>query len=326
MPDLSTLYMGLKLKNPLIVASCGHTKTVEGVRKCADAGAGAVVLKSLFEEQILAEMQQSGSEEGLWHPEAVDYVRRMGLELGPEEYLRLVRESKKAVTIPIIASLHCVSSKLWLDYVWKVEDAGADAVELNITIMPTDPSRSSLDVEKIYLDIVERVTRTTRLPVAAKIGPYFTSLSFMAQELWKRGASALVLFNRFYQIDIDIEKLELKGAYRLSSPFESSLPLRWIALLAGKVKCDLSASTGVHDASSAIKMLLAGAATVQLCSIIYLAGFGQIRAIAEGIERWMKDRGVKNLDEIRGSMSQLKSEKPELYERLQYIKALVGIE
>lgn len=327
MADLSTRYMGLALENPFLVASCSHTKTVESVRKCADAGAGAVVLKSLFEEQILADMHESEiKSEFLWHPEALDYVQRMGLELGPSEYLRLVRESKKAVSIPVIASLHCVTSHLWIDYVRKIADAGADAIELNLSIMPSDPKRSGADVERVYLDIVESVSRNVKLPVAVKIGPNFASIAFMANELWKRGAAALVLFNRFYQFDIDLEKLELKGAYRLSTPFEAALPLRWIALLSGKVKCDLSASTGVHDAAGAVKMLLAGATTVQLCSTLYLKGLGQIGAVRDGAERWMKERGMKTIEDVRGRMSQMQSDKPELYERLQYIKALVGIE
>jgi dihydroorotate dehydrogenase (fumarate) len=327
MADLSTKYMGIELANPFLVASCSHTKTVEGVKKCAEGGAGAVVLKSLFEEQILADMHESEIRtEFLWHPEALDYVQRMGLELGPTEYLRLVRESKKAVSIPVIASLHCVTPKLWIDYVKKIADAGADAIELNISIMPSDPRRTAADIEKRHLDIVDGVTRAVTLPVAAKIGPYFTSIANIANELQMRGAAALVLFNRFYQFDVDLEKLELKGAYRLSTPFEIALPLRWIALLAGKVKCDLSASTGVHDAAGAAKMLLAGATTVQLCSALYLKGLGQIGAVRDGVESWMNERGMKTLADVRGRMSQMQSGSPELYERLQYIKALVGID
>ena len=327
MADLATTYMGLRLANPFIVASCSHTKTVDGVKKCADGGAGAVVLKSLFEEQILADMRESEIRtEMLWHPEALAYVQRMGLELGPTEYLQLVRDCKKAVSIPVIASLHCVTPGLWIDYARRIEEAGADAIELNISIMPSDPKRPSADVESRCLDIVEGAARAVKLPVAAKIGPHFTSIAFMAKELWKRGASALVLFNRFYQFDIDLEKLSLKGAYRLSTPLEIALPLRWIALLSGKVKCDLSASTGVHDSAGAIKMLLAGATTVQLCSMLYLKGLGQIAATRDGVETWMNERGMKSLDDVRGKLSQMQSGAPELYERLQYIKALVGIE
>jgi len=325
MADLSTTYMGLALRNPLIVASCGLTKTADGVRRCADAGAGAVVLKSLFEEQILADLRGNEIDTGfLWHPEALDYVQRMGLELGPQSYLKLIEESKKAVSIPVIASLHCVSSGLWTDYVRKIADAGADAIELNISVMLSDPRRESGDVEKIYMDTVESVARLAKIPVAVKIGPYFTSVARMASELWKRGAKALVLFNRFYQFDINLDTMELAPGHSLSSPQEIALPLRWISLLSGKVKCDFAASTGVHDADGAAKLILVGATTVQLCSTLYKNGLSRIGTIRTDLERLMEKHGFKSIDQMRGKLSQARSDKPELYERLQYIKALVG--
>jgi dihydroorotate dehydrogenase (fumarate) len=325
MADLSTTYMGLALRNPLIVASCGLTKTADGVRRCADAGAGAVVLKSLFEEQILADLRGNEIDTGfLWHPEALDYVQRMGLELGPQSYLKLIEESKKDVSIPVIASLHCVSSGLWTDYVRKIADAGADAIELNISVMLSDPRRESGDVERIYMDTVESVVRLAKIPVAVKIGPYFTSVARMASELWKRGAKALVLFNRFYQFDINLDTMELAPGHSLSSPQEIALPLRWISLLSGKVKCDFAASTGVHDADGAAKLILVGATTVQLCSTLYKNGLSRIGTIRTDLERLMEKHGFKSIDQMRGKLSQARSDKPELYERLQYIKALVG--
>jgi len=325
MADLSTTYMGLALRNPLIVASCGLTKTADGVRRCADAGAGAVVLKSLFEEQILADLRGNEIDTGfLWHPEALDYVQRMGLELGPQSYLKLIEESKKDVSIPVIASLHCVSSGLWTDYVRKIADAGADAIELNISVMLSDPRRESGDVERIYMDTVESVVRLAKIPVAVKIGPYFTSVARMASELWKRGAKALVLFNRFYQFDINLDTMELAPGHSLSSPQEIALPLRWISLLSGKVKCDFAASTGVHDADGAAKLILVGATTVQLCSTLYKNGLSRIGTISTDLERLMEKHGFKSIDQMRGKLSQARSDKPELYERLQYIKALVG--
>jgi dihydroorotate dehydrogenase (fumarate) len=327
MADLSTKYLGLDLRNPFIVASCSLTKTADGVRRCADAGAGAVVLKSLFEEQILADLHGDAVEANfLWHPEALDYVQRMGLEFGPQSYLKLIGEAKKAVSIPVIASLHCISSTLWVDYVKKITDAGADGIELNISVMLSDPRRDSGGVEQVYFDIVDRVVRMTDLPIAVKIGPFFTSVARMSNELWKRGAKGLVLFNRFYQFDIDVEKLRLTPGYKLSSPQEISLPLRWISLLAGKVKCDLAASTGVHDASGAIKLLLAGATAVQLCSTLYLKGLGQLGTIRGETDAWMDKHGFTSLEQMRGRMSQMQSDRPELYERLQYIKALVGMD
>jgi len=325
MAELSTTYMGLALRNPLIVASCGLTKTADGVRRCADAGAGAVVLKSLFEEQILADLHGNEIDTGfLWHPEALDYVQRMGLELGPQTYLKLIKEAKQTVSIPVIASLHCVSSGLWTDYVRKITDAGADAIELNISVMLSDPRRDSGHVEKMYMDTVENVARLTTIPVAVKIGPYFTSVARMASEIWKRGAKALVLFNRFYQFDINLDTMELAPGHSLSSPQEIALPLRWISLLSGKVKCDFAASTGVHDADGAAKLILVGATTVQLCSTLYKNGLARIGTIRTDLERLMDKHGFKSIDQMRGKLSQARSDKPELYERLQYIKALVG--
>ena len=325
MAELATTYMGLPLPNPLMVASCGLTKTADGIRRCADAGAGAVVLKSLFEEQILADSHGREIDTGfLWHPEALDYVQRMGLELGPQAYLKLIKDAKRAVSIPVIASLHCVSSGLWTDYVRRIADAGADGIELNISVMLSDPRRDSGHVERIYMDTVESVTHLTRVPIAVKIGPYFTSVAKMASELWKRGAKALVLFNRFYQFDINLDTMELAPGHSLSSPEEIALPLRWISLLSGKVKCDFAASTGAHDANGVAKLLLVGATTVQLCSTLYKNGLGQIGTIRSDLERLMERHGFKSIDQMRGKLSQTKSDKPELYERLQYIKALVG--
>ena len=327
MADLSTTYMGLALRNPLIVASSSLTKTVEGVRRCADAGAGAVVLKSLFEEQILADLHGDEIDAKFaWHPEALDYVQRMGLEFGPQSYLKLIGEAKRAVSIPVIASLHCVSPGLWTNYVRKIADAGADAIELNISVMLSDPRRDTGHVEKIYTDTVESVAKLAPIPVAVKIGPYFTSVARMASDLWMRGARGLVLFNRFYQFDIDIDKMALSPGHRLSSPQEIALPLRWISLLSGKVKCDFSASTGVHDAAGAAKLILVGATTVQLCSTLYENGIARITVIRDDLERLMEKHGFASIDQMRGKLSQSRSERPELYERLQYIKALVGMD
>jgi len=327
MSNLSTQYMGLSLRNPLIVSSCSLVMSGEGVRRCADAGAGAVVLKSLFEEQIQSEIRTMEEQMGPpWHPEMVEYVERMGVELGPREYLELIEEAKRGATIPVIASLNCVSSRQWVDYARQIADAGADALELNTSVMPSDPARDSEEIERLHTDILAAVKDRIEIPVAIKIGPYFTSMARIADELSARGVSALVLFNRFYQFDIDIEKLELTPAYRFSSPEELHLPLRWIALLAGRVECDLAASTGVHDGVGAVKLLLAGAAAVQICSTLYLNGMAQIGRILEFLENWLKEHEIDTVDRIRGKMSQVQSDQPESYERLQYIRALVGVE
>ena len=326
MSDLSTTYMGLELQNPLLVASCSLTKTAEGVKKCADAGAAAVVLKSLFEEQIDVEIKDM--EKHLmpyWHPEALDYVQEMGMSFGPKEYIAIIKEARKEVSIPVIASLNCISPKWWVAYAKQIVDAGADALELNIAIMPSDTERNGKEIEDIYLKIISEVQEHIQIPIAVKIGPYFTSLGRFATELRKNGATAVVLFNRFYQPNIDIEKMELAPGYNFSSPEDMGLTMRWIALLSGRIGCDLAASTGIHDAAGVIKQLLAGATVVQLCSTLYLNGLKQIKIILSELESWLNGHGFDSVNEIRGKLSQLKSDKPELYERIQYIKALVGI-
>jgi dihydroorotate dehydrogenase (fumarate) len=327
MVQFSTEYMGLSLSNPLVVASSGLTNTFEGVLNCANGGAGAVVLKSLFEEQMQADTQDL--EEHSWilgHPEAFEYVRGMGMDLGPREYLKLIEESKKAVSIPIIASLNCISPKWWVSYARQIEAAGADGLELNISVMPSSPERTSKEIEELHLRIFEEVQGGVGLPIAVKLGPYFTSMARIAEEFSRRGAAALVLFNRFYQLDIDTAKLEITKGYRFSTPEEMNVTLRWIALLAGRTSCDLAASTGIHDGAGAVKQLLAGARVVQLCSTLYINGMNRIGEMLKEIESWMEEHGYSSLDEIRGKLSQTESDRPELYERLQYIKALVGIE
>jgi dihydroorotate dehydrogenase (fumarate) len=327
MADLSVTYMGLKLANPLIVSSSSLTNTVAKVKRCEDSGAGAVVLKSLFEEQI--EVQTEAIEDESWpypHPEAFDYVRQMGMRLGQDDYLKLISEAKKAVSIPVIASLNCVTPKWWLNYAAEIARAGADAIELNIAILPTDPGRSAEEVERTYTKILEGIRRRLEIPVAAKIGPYFTCLPSFARGLSDAGAAALVLFNRFYQMDIDIEKIALAPGYHLSSPDEIHLPLRWIAILAGQVGCDLAASTGVHDGSGMVKQLLAGAKAVQVCSNLYQKGMGRVRELLGGLEEWMGRHGFARIADFNGKMSMEASEKPEYYERLQYIKVYVGLE
>jgi dihydroorotate dehydrogenase (fumarate) len=286
------------------------------------------VLKSLFEEQLKAQIKED-LEQHLWlsgHPEALEYVKKMGMELGPAEYLKLVEEVRSKVSIPVIASLNCISPKWWADYAKQIAAAGTDALELNIAVMPSDPTRRSEKIERLYFRILEEVKTRVEIPVAVKIPPYFTSLARMAEELCRRGASALVLFNRLYQLDIDIERLELTPGHRFSSPGEMYLSLRWISLLAGRVNCDLAASTGVHDGTGAIKQLLAGAAVVQLCSTLYLNKLEQIGRMLGEIETWMIKHDFKTVYQVRGRLSQMESDRPELYERLQYIKALVGIE
>ena len=327
MPDLSSIYMGLKLKNPIIVASCSLVKSVDNVRKCEEQNAGAVVLKSLFEEQINVEAKRTfDHSDAAWHPESYDYIRNNQMEFSESQYLEFVKNSKRAVSIPIIASVNCSSAKGWIEYAKKLEDAGADALELNIAVMANDSKITGNEIEKHYLEIVDRVKELISIPLAIKIGPYFSSPARMAMDLSWHGASALVLFNRFYQFDIDTEKLAVTAGNRFSATAETCLTLRWIALLAGRIKCSLAASTGVHTGQELIKHLLAGADAVQVCSTLYLNGLGQINVMLKELSDWMEDHDFDSIDIFHGMLSQRKSETPESYERLQYIKALVGIE
>ena len=325
MPGISVTYLGLSLKSPVILSSSSLTNSTNGVRRAADAGAGAVVLKSLFEEQIEAESAENSEDvDYASHPEAQEYIEQMGRHLGPDSYLKLIADAKSSVDVPVIASVNCVSPRWWSDYARQIEIAGADAIELNIAIMPRsgdDPS----DVEARYLRIVERVRDRVNLPIAVKIGPYFTSLAAFTDALRRVGASALVLFNRFYQLDIDVDSAQLTPGYQFSTPQEIHTALRWISILAGESASELVGSTGIHEGSDAIKMLLAGATAVQVCSTVYKNGYQRITEINESIESWMDKKGYGAIEEIRGRLAQAGSSSPEAYERMQYIKALTGL-
>lgn len=327
MVDLSVSYMGLSLRNPLIVSASSLTNSVDKIKRCEDAGAGAVVLKSLFEEQIESSTQILLDESSPYsHPEAFDYVHQMSVRMGQDQYLDLIAKGKASVDIPVIASLNCVSPKWWTSFAKQIAKEGADAIELNLSLLPSSFSVSADDVEKTYVSIVESICGKIEIPVAAKIGPYFTSLPQTARTLRRAGLSALVLFNRFYQMDIDIDKFELAPGYHLSSPDEIHLPLRWIAILANQVGCDLAASTGVHDGAGVIKQLLAGANAVQVCSNLYLKGLTRIGVMLKELENWMAKNEFISVEDFRGRLCQEASERPEYYERLQYIKLFVGIE
>lgn len=351
MIELNTTYMGLQLENPVVVASCGLTKNAHGVQLAAEAGAGAIVLKSLFEEQIIAETDSLASETGNTdHTEAYEYLQGYGNALGPREYLQLVKDAKKTVKVPIIASINCVSSERWADYARQLESAGADGLEINIGYLPNDPKVLGTSVEEQYEKILAAVRKDVQLPVALKIGPFFSSLANVANRLansrvaappftvgwcgsgdnerqvtW-RGADALVLFNRFYRFDINTDTVQLAGGNPYSSSEEIHMSLRWISLLAGRVECDLSATTGIHDGFDVVKQILAGATTVQVCSTLYKNGLEQIHVILDQVREWMKSHGHRQLDDFRGLLSQARSEQPLDHERTQYIKALVGIE
>lgn len=328
MIDLSTTYMGLKLKNPIIIGSSGLTNSVENIKEAVANGAAAVVLKSLFEEQIqyAASINEVKNENVNPYPETEQYIRNYTGINDVETYLNLIRESKKAVDIPIIASINCVSLSEWTNFAEKIEEAGADALELNIFILPSDPHFSGEQNEQIYFDILNSVIKIIKIPVAVKISYYFSGLAKMTLKLSWTGISGLVLFNRFYSPDIDIENFELKANHVFSSPAELSFSLRWVAMLSSRVNCDIAASTGIHDGKAVIKQLLAGAKAVQIASVIYKKGFQEIGVMLRELEDWMTRHKFTSTDQFIGKMCVGKTENPAAYERVQFMKHFSGIE
>jgi dihydroorotate dehydrogenase (fumarate) len=323
--DLSTRYMGLVLDNPIIASSSPFTASLDGVRRCADAGAGAVVLKSIFEEQIEAGVDQlvEQSEPLYWHAEARDYIEQYGRANEAQEYLKLIGEAKKAVSVPVIASLHCVSAGAWTKFAKQVEDAGADALELNVFLIPADPRRDGREQEKIHFDVAREVKKTVSIPLSLKVGSFFSGLMRTMMELSVL-VDGLVLFNRFLQMDIDIEKLELISSDSWSTPADIATPLQWISILAHRVDCDLAATTGIHDGKAVVKQLLAGAAAVQVCSALQANGFGVLGDMLDELRGWMKRHGYSSLQDFRGKMSRERSENPGAYERVQFMKRSVS--
>jgi len=326
MNDLSTKYLGLELKNPLIVGSCGFTNSVEKIRDLADNGAGAVVLKSLFEEQIQSEFSANMDNYTADYPGATDYIREYTRGNEVENYLKLIAGAKKAVDIPVIASINCVSAAEWTSFAKSVESEGADALELNISLLPSNPKLTSKDSESMYLDIIGKVSEMVSIPLALKMSQYSAGLAHLIREIaWTNKVSGFVLFNRYYSPDIDIDKLTVKSSEMLSTPADGCGPLRWIALMSGLVDKDLVASTGIHDHVGAIKQILAGAAAVQVVSTIYKNGAGQLQTILDGIEGWMTAKSFGSLDDFRGKMSYEKTGEPAVFERTQFMKYYGGL-
>lgn len=325
MADVATKYLGLELPSPLVLASSSISNRVEALEAAEGHGAGAVVLRSLFEEQL--EGVQTALDEELergqdTNPEGRTYFPPQ--RVGPHEYLSLVERAKKALRIPVIASLNCAAPGSWCEYARDIERAGADALELNIYTVGADPAVTGAMIERSHLEIVESVRAAVKLPIAVKLSPYYTSVANMAARMEAAGAQGLVLFNRFLQPDISLEKLAPLVGMNLSLPSETLVPLRWVALLHGRVKVDLAASTGIHDAQGAAKHLLAGATVVQLASTLVKNGvnhFGRIRAELEG---WMDKRGYSTLDDLRGTLSQRQVIDPAAFERAQYVQLILS--
>ena len=324
--DLTTTYLGLKLRTPLVCSASPLSETLDGIKKMEDAGASAVVLSSLFEEQLKQEREElitRMTENTDAFSEAQSFFPAVGdFHWGPEDYLSHIRKAKKAVKIPIIGSLNGTSLGGWTNYAKEIQKAGADALELNIYYIPTNPAVSSAEVEQTHIEILKAVRKVVSIPVAVKIGPYFSNVGGLAKRLDEAGAGALVLFNRFYQPDFDLEKLEVRPNLLLSTPQAMRLPLHWTAVLHGRIKADIAATSGVHSAGDALKLLMAGATVTMLCSALYKFGVGHIREMETELARWMEEREYKSVTQMRGSMSQHKCSDPSAFERQQYIRTL----
>ncbi len=327
MADLTTSYMGLKLRNPIIAASSGLTNSVEDIKEFEENGAGAVVLKSIFEEEIRRELEKDLSSmnmENFLYPETMDYYDNYAEDDTLTNYLRLIREAKQAVNIPIIASINCVTAEKWPYYAETLQDAGADALELNVFVMPSDFERTSEENEKVYFDIVKEVKKHVKIPVSLKISFYSSSLGAFIQKLSNTGINGLVLFNRFYSPDIDINNFDMLSTNVTSLPSELPISLRWIGIMHNRVGCDLAASTGIHDGAAIIKQILAGANAVQIASAFYKNGKSLIKDMLGDITTWMDQNDFKTLNDFRGKMSQDKAQNPAAYERMQFMKYFSG--
>ena len=326
--DLTTRYLGLNLRTPLVPSASPLSNEIEGIKRLEDAGASAVVLHSLFEEQVKSELDEvqahlmygsdSFPESLTFFPQPAEFIT------GPEEYLNKIRKAKESVQIPIIASLNCSVIGGWVDYAKKIQQAGADALELNIYFIPTQMDCTSVEIEQTYLDIVQAVQAVVQIPVALKLSPFFSNMANMARRLDQLGVGGLVLFNRFYQPDINLDALEVQAGVNLSTAQDMLLPMRWIAILYGRIKADLAATSGIHSAQDAIKMLMAGADIVMLCSVLLKKGLDSIREIETDMSNWLSDHDYESVRQLQGSMSQKNCSDPSAFERAHYMKAIMG--
>jgi len=323
MINLTTRYLGLDLKNPVIVSSSGLTDSVDKIIKLEKAGAGAVVLKSLFEEQINFEAGRY-VENGMY-PEAHDYITGYTKTNAVEEYLQLIEGSKKSVAIPVIASINCMSVSEWLSFAKDIQLAGADALEMNMFFVPSEPDKSAGYFEQMYNDLVVKVKEVASIPLSVKLGYYFTNLSGMVSNIYKRGAAGVVLFNRFYEPDIDIDKISLTSSKVFSSPSDIRQSLRWVGLISALVKnIDIAASTGIHNGGAVIKQLLAGATVTEVCSVLYTKGVDHIQLMINELTEWMKQNNFSKIEDFRGRLNYDNISDPSMYERAQFMKYFSG--
>ena len=324
--DLSTTYLGLNLRNPVVPSASPLSYTLDGMKRLEDGGAAAIVMYSLFEEQIAHEAaeldhylnygKESYAEALTYFPEPQEY------NVGPDEYIEQVRRAKQSLGIPVIGSLNGISTGGWIKYARNIEEAGADALELNVYYIPTHPDVTSSEAEDRYLEVLHEVKRAVRIPVAMKLSPYFSAMAHMAKRLEYGGANGLVLFNRFYQPDIDLEALEVKPNVVLSTPNAMRLPLRWIAILYGRVKLSLAATSGIHSAGDVIKMVMAGADVTMMCSALLKNGPEYLTKVLSDLDQWLLEHEYTSIRQMKGSMSQKSVADPAAFERANYVKAL----
>lgn len=326
--NITTNYLGMTLRSPLIASASPLSESLDNLKRIEDAGAGAVVLFSLFEEQIRHEREMMnhfmtlGTES---HAEALSYFPEPDeYHTGPQQYLQLIRRAKEVVDIPVIASLNGVSIGGWTSFAKRMEEAGADALELNVYYIPTNMDLSGQQVEQTYIDILKAVKAAVKIPVAIKLSPFFSNFAHMARDLDAAGADALVMFNRFYQPDIDIETLEVKPHVLLSTAQDLRLPLTWIGILFGKVKASLAATSGVHSSDDVVKLILAGANVTMMTSALLKNGIDHIRTVEAGLKQWMADHDYQSVSQMRGAVSQMHAEDPSAFERAQYMRALTN--
>jgi dihydroorotate dehydrogenase (fumarate) len=326
--DLTTRYMGLQLKNPLVASASPLTGELDSLRRLEDAGAAAVILPSVFQEEIEAETARyehlTSAHDDSWPEGLSNFPKLSDAQQGPHHYLELVRRARRAVSVPVIASLNGISNEGWTSYARQLEQAGATGLELNIYFIPADLAATGREVEQRYLDILKSVRAAVSIPVAIKLSPYFSSVGNMAMALQDAGADALVLFNRFYQPDIDLTRLQVLTDLKLSEPNEIRLPLLWLAVLAGRTKASLAASTGVTSADEVVKYLLVGADVVMTTSSLLRQGPDHMAALLAGLEKWLDAREFESLEDVRGIMSQRSLRDPQAFERANYIKILHG--
>ncbi len=329
MPDLSVNYLGYKLKNPIVISSSGLTSTVESIIECVNAGAGAVVVKSIFEEQIMRETKELESQyQSNYHTEAAEYINRMSFEHSLNEYLQLIKDAKQKAGVPIIGSINAAKFAGWTKFAKRIADAGADAVELNIFIVPDSTDITAQDIEKTYIDIVKDVKKEVNIPVAVKIGPFFTNTGNIVKKLSSAGVDSVVLFNRFQTVSVNEEDLKdtrLKEGRWLSLPEDRDLPKRWIASLYGDVKCDLSATSGIRNGNDIIELIQSGASIVQVASVLYLNGIDYIGKLKSEINNRVEELGHSAIAELKGINSYALNREIVKSDRLQYFRAISAL-